>query len=246
MSGRLDQPSVAAQRRPGGLVPRLVRLLREGRLGLAVKGEIGSWISALGEQVGSDRLIFNRLIYSSFHRGALETAPAAVEGLLALYPTLRSAVDLGCGTGVYLNELRRRGLDTVGYEYSAHARNAARRLYAVEARPFDLRDFAGVDRGYDICLCIEVAHYLPPAMGDLLVEHCARAAPRVMFSSAHPGQGGYGHVNAQWRDCWVARFEAQGCRLNEPATARLEAHLRGCLARGLWLADNICLLERNA
>ncbi|MCC6682539.1 MAG: class I SAM-dependent methyltransferase [Phycisphaeraceae bacterium] len=244
MSDR-SKPSVAQHTRsPETLRQKFARLRREGRLGLAVRGQIGNLVSAVGERVGSQPLIFNRLTFSMFHRGALETAPAAVEGLLALYPQLRTAVDLGCGTGVYLHQLQNRSLEVFGYEHSAHARAAARRLYGLPVQPFDLNDFPGVERACDLCLCIEVAHYLPPALGDRLVQHCARCAPLVMFSSAQPGQHGYGHINAQPPQYWINRFHQLGFCLHESRTDQLRQFIRQNIRRGFWLANNLCLLER--
>ncbi len=223
---------------------KLIRLRREGRLRLALEGEVGNWLSALGERLGWQNLVFNRFTFSMYHRGALDTAPSAVTCLLSLYPALRIVVDLGCGTGVYLHEFEVRGVETIGYEHSARARRQAERLYGLKVRPFDVQEFKGVGRLADACLCIEVAHYLPPSLANLLVQHCARSAPLVIFSAAQPGQGGYGHVNAQPREYWIERFAALGYRLNVSTSSRLQDHLRTHLKRGFWLAANVCLFER--
>jgi len=223
---------------------KLRDLYRSGRLRMAVEGQVGNWIAAVGERLGSEKLMFNSFMFSGFHRGALETAPAATASLLSMYPELRTAVDLGCGTGVYMHELASRGVDVIGFEYSARARQVAAQLYGVKVLPFDLHDFAGPGRISDLCVCIEIAHYLPPALGDALVGHCARGAPLVMFSAAHPGQHGYGHINAQPRSYWIERFKRQGLRFNQAATQRLERELRSRLQRGFWLADNVCLFDR--
>ena len=234
------------QRRTTGALSKLVALQRSGRLKWAIEGQVGNWIATVGQALGSERLMFNYFMFSGFHRGALETAPHAVEGLLKLIPTPRSAIDYGSGTGVYLHELAQRGVEVRGYEHSARARAVARKLYGIETLPFDLRDFPGDDTQYDISLCIEVAHYLPPALGERLVELCANSAPRVLFSAAHPGQHGFGHVNARPKDYWIRLFEAHGFALNAPATAGLEQFLRERLTRGMWLAQNACVLERTA
>jgi hypothetical protein len=95
-----------------------------------------------------------------------------------------------------------------------------------------------------VCLCIEIAHYLPADLGAALVRHCSQAAPLVLFSAAHPGQHGYGHINPQPRAYWIDLFEKQGMRFNQPATARMTAELSKRLQRGFWLAENICVFER--
>jgi SAM-dependent methyltransferase len=223
---------------------KIAALHRSGLLKLAVEGQIGNWIATVGQAVGSERLMFNHFMFSGFHRGALETAPAAVEALLRFLPETRSVIDYGCGTGVYLNELARRGLSVKGYEYSARARAVARDRYGLELAPFDLSNFAGDSGHYDLSLCIEVAHYLPPALGDRLVELCSTNVRRALFSAAHPGQHGFGHTNPQPQVYWIERFKARGFRLDAGATEGLRSHLRQTLKRGFWLADNVFLVER--
>ena len=65
-----------------------------------------------------------------------------------------------------------------------------------------------------------------------------------MFSSAHPGQHGFGHINAQPRQYWIDRFQAHGMRFNRAATEHMADALRQRLERGFWLADNVCLFDR--
>lgn len=225
---------------------KIAALHRSGHLRLAVEGQVGNWIATFGQAIGSERLMFNYFMFSGFHRGALETAPAAVDALLRACPDLRSVVDYGCGTGVYLHELAKRGISVQGYEYSARARAVAKQLYRIDVAPFDLNHFPCDAASYDLSLCIEVAHYLPPALGDRLVDLCAANVRRALFSAAHPGQHGFGHVNAQPREYWIERFQKRGFRLDAAATENVRAYLRQTLKRGFWLADNLFLMERES
>ena len=226
------------------MLTKVVRLYRAGTLGLAVKGEVGDWVSRLGSRLGAEPLVYNAWTYAGFHRAALETAPAMVEGILAQFPDIRSAVDFGCGTGVYVHELRGRGVDAVGFEYGARARRIARERLGVEIQPFDLREFAGTDRGFDLALSLEVAEHLPPELGERLVDTVCAAGPLVVFSAAHPGQSGQGHIHVQPKSYWIERFAERGFRHDDETTRALEAFLRGRLVRGFWLADNVGVYRR--
>ena len=221
------------------VIEKVRRLQRAGTLGLAVKGEIGDWISTLGERLGSDRLVYNAWTYAGFHRAALEAAPTMVAGILELWPEIRSAVDLGCGTGVYVRELRARGVDVRGYEYDAKARRIAREKLDIEIAPFDLRAFVGTGRRTDLAMSLEVAEHLPPELGDRLVAACCSSAPRVVFSAAHPGQRGQGHINLQPREYWIERFRRHDFVFDTRKTEALQAYLRARLVRGFWLAENV-------
>lgn len=221
------------------MIEKIRRLQRAGTLGLAVKGEIGGWVSTLGERLGSDRLVYNAWTYAGFHRAALEAAPTMVAGILELCPDVRSAVDLGCGTGVYVREFLARGIDAKGYEYDARARRRAREELGIDIAPFDLRDFAGTGRRADLAMSLEVAEHLPPELGDRLVATCCSSAPRIVFSAAHPGQPGQGHINMQPKEYWIERFQGHGFGFDAPKTAALQTYLRTRLVRGFWLAENV-------
>jgi SAM-dependent methyltransferase len=221
------------------VIGKLRRLQRAGTLGLAVKGEIGDWVSTLGEKLGSDRLVYNAWTYAGFHRAALEAGPTMVAGILELLPGIRSAVDLGCGTGVYVRELLARGVDAQGFEYDGKARRIAREELGLEIAPFDLREFAGPGRRFDLAMSLEVAEHLPPELGDRLVAQCCSSAPRVVFSAAHPGQPGQGHINLQPREYWIERFRELGFAFDADKTAALQRYLRARLVRGFWLAENV-------
>jgi len=225
------------------LIGRVLRLHRAGTLGLAVKGEVGDWISSIGARIGSERLTYNPWTYAGFHRAALETAPTMIGGILDLYPGVRRAVDFGCGTGVYVRELRTRRVDATGYEYGESARLIAREQLGVDLLPFDLREFATPGRSFDLALSLEVAEHLIPELGDRLVEVCCAAAPRVIFSAAHPGQPGQGHIHLQPKSFWIERFARRGFRFDVARTQSLETHLRSGLVRGFWLADNVGVYE---
>ncbi len=61
-------------------------------------------------------------------------------------------------------------------------------------------------RRFDLALCLEVAEHLPAGSADLLVKTLTDLAPVVLFSAAHPAQGGQGHINERWPVYWHRRF----------------------------------------
>lgn len=80
----------------------------------------------------------------------------------------------------------------------------------------------------------------------LAVETCTKAAPRVLFSAAPPGQGRQGHSNEQPKACWLERFARHGYQVNEPATELLVAELRAELIRCMHIARNVMLIEEQS
>jgi 2-polyprenyl-3-methyl-5-hydroxy-6-metoxy-1,4-benzoquinol methylase len=116
-------------------------------------------------------------------------------------------VDLGAGTGVYVEELQRFGLDAQGYD-----------IADPQARP-DLvitQSMLTVTDPADVVMCIEVAEHIDRQQSSAVIASIWRntlPGGHVIFSAAQPGQGGVGHINCQppeyWRDyAWQQGFES--------------------------------------
>lgn len=170
--------------------------------------------------------------------------------VLRLFPST-SVVDIGCGHGLALQGLREvdpqlilRGFDD---SPTAVARARARqlpvaRLDIVALTRSEARAFADASEPFDLALCLEVAEHLPAwHSGKLLdVLTCAR---RVIFSAAHPNQGGIRHVNERAASYWIARLADRGFHLSE-VDDRLRADV-AALALAPWYKENIHAFEKS-
>jgi SAM-dependent methyltransferase len=140
------------------------------------------------------------------------SAESSARGILPLVFDLvrpRSVVDVGCGSGVWLAEAARLGVeDYLGIDgYTPPA------SLHIPAERFLLQDLTApvtLDRQFDLVLCLEVAEHLPPAAADVLVDTLASFGSAVLFSAAAPNQGGDHHMNEQWPDYWAERFARRG------------------------------------
>jgi SAM-dependent methyltransferase len=199
----------------------------------------------LGERWGCEFLIYNPLVFVAFQRLARANAPAFADAILELHPGTRRIADVGAGTGRYALEFKRRGLRAYACEYHWFGRLLSR-LQGVPCVRFDLRNSAPAKMpgSFDVAYSCEVAEHLPPAMGDELVRFLCRLAPTVVFTAAHPGQGGHGHINCQPKIYWIERFERNGYRFNDRATAQVSNHLAKKKISAVWLVENIGVYER--
>ena len=141
----------------------------------------------------------------------MDTGPSAVAivdlALKFILPT--SVVDVGCGTGVFLKEFETRGVDTIlGLDGPAAA--AVFRPEVSKFKSVDLTEPVNLSRRFELAMCLEVAEHLPAESADILVETLTNLAPVVMFSAAHPGQGGQDHVTERWPAYWYRRFAQHG------------------------------------
>jgi len=178
--------------------------------------------------------------WEGFARAALARVPA------------RSVVDVGCGHGLALQgfarvdpTLRLKGFDA---SPAALARARARGLDVEELDLVSLprrevAAMAGRIGEFDLAVCLEVAEHLPPWHARTLVGVLA-GARRLIFSAAHPNQGGRLHVNEQPASYWLERFRRSGFRVSPDDDAFRRAV--AALALPPWYAENVHLVERTA
>ena len=179
-------------------------------------------LSRVGARRGWRWLTYHPGVFFFFHWLGRREAPKIGESLLETFPEAVSFADVGAGTGPYAGWLKRHGKRAVACEHSRIGRALAR-LEGVKVVPFDLklRQPAPLTGPVDVAYSFEVAEHVPPELGRRLVEFLLELAPTVVFSAAHPGQGGQGHINEQPREYWADEFARAGARLDRDATAAL-------------------------
>jgi len=133
----------------------------------------------------------------------------------------RSVLDVGCGTGQSLDYFLEHGVDALGIEGSALARSHAKRPERIV--PHDLNRTVNLGRKFDLVWCFEVAEHIHPTYVHAFMETVTYHSDRVVLSAAPPGQGGAGHLNEQPPEWWIAQFALRGFKLDNEATAQLQA-----------------------
>lgn len=164
--------------------------------------------------------------------------------LLHRFP-VRSVLDVGCGGGRLLEALRSVDptLRLKGVDASAPALQRARRR-GLDVQPLDLVRLRAADvpsaaqalGDFDLVVCLEVAEHFPAWHAPKLLALLTRF-PAIVFSAAHPLQGGVLHVNEQPPEYWIRRFAERGF----PLSAR-DGDLRAAVAAldlPPWYAANV-------
>jgi SAM-dependent methyltransferase len=169
--------------------------------------------------------------------------------VLQLFPSA-SVVDIGCGQGSALDGLARADprLTVRGFDDSptAIARARARQLNVdvldvVSLSHAQARTFSQDLGSVDLVLCLEVAEHLPAWHAGKLLDilTCGR---RLIFSAAHPNQGGTLHVNERPAGYWIERLAERGFSLS-PRDAELRAAITP-LKLAPWYKANIHGFEK--
>ena len=156
-----------------------------------------------------------------------------------------SVIDLGCGTGALLAELAKRGVDTMGLEYSDAAVEIAR-ARNVNVRKFDVR-FDSVETlgRFDVVCCTEVAEHVPGKFAARLVGSVTSLARIAVFTAATPGQGGVDHVNEQPHDYWIEKFAKAGYDFDSQRSAAWRAEWRQAGIQD-WYWKNVMIFSTRA
>jgi len=146
----------------------------------------------------------------AFFEANLPVALSAAEAVLPRVLTdtgVRSVIDIGCGQGAWLSVAKQFGMTVHGIDGYADPH------LLLDEGEFTLKDISDgeVDCvGFGLAMCLEVAEHLPAAAADRLVAGLCQA-DYVLFSPAHPGQGGVNHINEQWASFyWAPKFAQHG------------------------------------
>jgi len=160
---------------------------------------------------------------------------AGLCGALALFFRGRSVMDLGCGPGFYVRQLRAAGIDARGIDGDPG-------LSEPYCRIADLTEPGAIGPGdvADWALCLEVGEHVSAEFEAVFLANLHAANRRgVVLSWAPPGQGGTGHVNERSREYVAERMHAAGYWEDADATIDLRA-----AASLTWLRRNLSVWRR--
>lgn len=154
-----------------------------------------------------------------------------------------SMLDVGCGDGTMVNVARRLGVEAFGVDQLVQEDWPSYFHYQ------NLVDAFRLEKPVDMVLCLEVAEHIHESahstLLDSLVENMqAGVGARLIFSAAHPGQDGTGHVATRPAVYWRRELTARGLTHNRMDTinlALLWGHVQSPLEH---LAANLQVFEK--
>jgi SAM-dependent methyltransferase len=161
---------------------------------------------------------YSAAFFDLLESGSRRSAEVVVPLLLDLAGPA-SVVDVGCGRGQWLAVVRECGIQDV---FGLDGRDVDTTRLAIPPECFrevDLSTGFSIERRFDLVLCLEVAEHLPASRAERFLDCLTALGPVVAFSAAIPHQGGVHHVNEQWPDYWIRRFDDRGYRSFDPIRA---------------------------
>lgn len=197
------------------------------------------------EKTGGSEDIYSPKYYQTMVEPyARKSVPQMAKSIVETFHP-QSVIDIGCGSGALLVALRKLGVrQLLGLDAAEAGLDIAR------ARGLDVRKFDIVNEKllysacYDVAISMETAEHLPASAADRYVELLCSLAPVVIFTAAHPGQGGIGHLNEQPPEYWKGFFNAHGFQPLEELVSVWQPVWRAAGVADFY-TNNLMIFQRN-
>lgn len=110
----------------------------------------------------------------------------------------KKILDVGCGSGMYVDEYRNAGHEAYGVDLCVIEDPEKPYLRKLDILGDDMKAFVKEVGLLDYVISLEVGEHLRPRDSQAYVDAlCSASTDTIIFSAAHPGQGGSGHINCQ-------------------------------------------------
>lgn len=147
---------------------------------------------------------------------------AFAQAIKAIFPEVKSIVDIGCANGVFMQHFINLGYETEGYDIS----DAAKKMAVIDPDLIYTRDLRGYlifRRQFDLCVAIEIIEHIEPEYTYAIIDNIKRSAPIAIVTPGN--QKERNHFNVQSPEWWIEQFNDSGMTLEDDLTARLRAFL---------------------
>lgn len=149
----------------------------------------------------------------------------------------QAVIDLGCGSGSYVQHLNSHDIDCVGYDGNPCTEEISDGVCKVA----DLAEQCFFPQVYDWVLCLEVGEHMPEEFEPCLLDNIHRHNKKgVVISWAVPGQGGRGHVNCRTNHYVQSLFSPLNYRYDWPVTSCLRR-----AAKKNWFKNTLMVFRKT-
>jgi len=146
-----------------------------------------------------------------------------------------TVVDLGCGLGSYVTNLRKKGITIDGFDGNPDTPKLNE-----FCKVLDLSKSIIFENPYDWVMCLEVGEHLPEQFEDILINNLHNNNKKgIILSWAVEGQAGDGHVNCRNNDYIKSKF----LKLNYTNDITLENEMRNVTSLD-WFKNTIMVFRK--
>lgn len=184
--------------------------------------------------------------YFDFVEGTTrQSASIIAQTLIARYSP-KSVMDVGCGTGVLLEQFQSHHVLVQGVEYAKAALDYCRQrgldVESVDLRQADQLPTPAIP--FDLVVSMEVAHQMPASCAKSYVAYLCRLGRTVVFSSESPSYVDRRSLNSQYPKYWIELFSQEKFRFDQKATTCLQNSWKEANVAA-WFCRNVLIFERD-
>jgi SAM-dependent methyltransferase len=117
----------------------------------------------------------------------------------------KKVLDVGCGIGKLVDELRKLGIDAYGVEFSKDFINLSPcKDYIYEGNIFDLNQ-TFEENSFDVVICMEVLEHIPPTKLNVAIQNLKRITLKsLVITMPSFGPNRYGYYGLPLNEkCWL-------------------------------------------
>lgn len=192
------------------------------------------------EKLLSSSPVYDSAFYMNNRYGSVSSAQHILSVMFELLPH-DSVVDFGCGTGTWLWVAKALGAKKILGIDGDYVPRSLLMIPEDTFRAADLQEDIQLEQKFDLAMSLEVAEHLDEKYADVFVNSLCRSADTILFSAAHPGQGGDGHLNEQPAEYWIEKFVSHGFVYEE-----IKDKFEGNDKIEFWYRDNIMLFRKQS
>jgi SAM-dependent methyltransferase len=167
--------------------------------------------------------VYDASYFAFVEKTTSDSAASMAESLVKQFSPA-SAVDVGCGTGVLIEQLAARGVQVRGIEFASAALAYCQRR-GLDVESIDLSDEGKLSHHpsrSDLVISMEVAHQMPPSCAFPYVAYLCRLGDVVVFSSESPSYVDRRSLNSQYGRYWIDLFARCNFQNDSQITAQIK------------------------
>jgi SAM-dependent methyltransferase len=169
-----------------------------------------------------------------------EEKPFADRLAIWIYRVLKpiSVSDIGCGPGMFVESLRDLGVQAQGFDIDP---------IVIGKKHLQQKSMFDLTYSSEIVLCLEVAEHIDSSFNEEIVKSLYRNVEQggwLIFSAAHPGQGGVDHINCQPKEYWEGMLTKLGFVRDHDTEKFMMEYVKGGYHMG-WFAMNGMIFRKQ-
>ncbi len=181
----------------------------------------------------------------------IKTAPDIISKIISiLHPT--TCLDVGCGTGVYVEEFNKQSVKTIGVDGNLATKTILKTspenvLYK------DIRHHLELNQKYDLVFCIELIEHIEEKYEDILLFNLTQHTSNWLLVTTGEDTKGKekDHLNEKPVEYWKEKITDLGFKFKEDETLELRKYFKRTLPRKFykkktmlhWFSELLLLFE---